>query len=205
MTRRVSIADNNTLRDLWASPATRAEIAAVLGISEQGVSERVRRLGLPPRRLGKRPVPAAEDATLRDLWASPATLAEIASVFGISEWGVRGRARRLGLPPRRGVSRAADDALRALWATPATRAEIAAVLGTSESAISWRARRLRLPPRKSSPCVPGDADDALRALWPTRATHAEIAAVLGISKSAVRYRALRLGLPPRRQRRPATI
>lgn len=95
---RMSDAD---FRRLWACHRiTTEEMAATLKVTRQAVSDRARRLGLPPRAKVRRRF--YDPATLTELWNAGVRLADIAAHFGFAHSAaVSTAAGALGLPRRR--------------------------------------------------------------------------------------------------------
>lgn len=86
------------LRDLWAGPMQRHDLARLLGVGLSTLDARARRLGLP-RRQPPHDWTAEHDAMLRDNW-STLTIAELAARVGVTIKGVRHRAEVLAMPPK---------------------------------------------------------------------------------------------------------
>ena len=89
--RRWTMADDAQLRSLYGT-TTAADIAAVLGRTENAVVERARILGIAMER---RPWTPADDCTLRALYAI-STAAAIAPGLGRTEAAVTARAAKIG-------------------------------------------------------------------------------------------------------------
>lgn len=88
------------LRRLWLDKSvTLAEIGRRLGITQQAVTGRAERRGLPPRPMG--PLPAISDDDLfRAMWSAGVTINDMAAHFGVNEKSIRNHVQRLGLPKR---------------------------------------------------------------------------------------------------------
>ena len=109
--RAWTLRDEQRLRDLWAQGLTVPAIGRVLARTPEAVASRRQALGLP-RREKRGPWPLwtpADDARLRDLWATGARVAAIAQALGRTEAAVWTRRAVLGLPPHVG-GRVATDA-----------------------------------------------------------------------------------------------
>lgn len=89
---------------------------------------------------------------LREVWADDRlTVAQAAAACGLSEVGLRNRARRLGFPARRLGPKPhfSDTDFRALWVAGVSLREVAALFGVDRTTLSCAARRLALVPRGS--------------------------------------------------------
>ena len=93
---------NAEFRRLWLDESIAVgQIGALLGISQQAVSSRADRRGLPPRRMGPPPT-ITDDALFCAMWAAGVANLEMAQHFGIHERTVRNHVKRLGLARRTG-------------------------------------------------------------------------------------------------------
>lgn len=162
-------------------------------------------------------------AAFRAAWSDPALrLADIAARFQVSRETVRGRARRLGLPPRRRGARASlpVDELRAMAALDMAHGAIADHFGCHWMTVLNARKRLGIPNRSSGRrssmsaqeyramkeagaldlalAASAQRDRLLVAMVQADVSRNEIARALGISAWTVTKRARRLGLPPRR-------
>lgn len=87
------------VRRAWLDHSlTGAEAAAQVGLSRVNLWMRAKRLGLPARPEGRRPV--VPDDQLAVLWAANVLAREVAAIYGCPLGSVRQAARRLGFPPR---------------------------------------------------------------------------------------------------------
>lgn len=100
--RRISPA---ALADMWADrELTRAEIAQRVGLSDRGLTQRIKAIGLPLRGFAntKRPsIHPRDEPLFRALWVAGVGCEEIATHFGCDTRTVGHTCRRLSLPPRR--------------------------------------------------------------------------------------------------------
>lgn len=96
MDKRIPNAD---IRRVWQDPhLTCAEAAAKVGLSRVRLWVRAKKLGLPPRKEGRRPIIAEQE--LRILWAADVLVREIAVLYRRPTNSVRQLARTFGLPRR---------------------------------------------------------------------------------------------------------
>lgn len=105
MMRRASTFSNEA-REVFVALWMRRDIpteriAQTLGVTRQAVSDRARRLGLPPRTGNKEPAKKGSDELFRRMWLAGVRTRDMAEYFGYSmPQGVGTRRRHLGLPPR---------------------------------------------------------------------------------------------------------
>lgn len=90
---------NAEIRRVWMDPRlTCAEAAAKVGLSRVRLWVRAKKLELPPRKEGRRPI--ISEAELRALWEAEVLAREIAALYGHPTNSVRQLARKYGLTRR---------------------------------------------------------------------------------------------------------
>lgn len=147
---------------------------------------------------------STDDAALRSLYASGASLRMIGERLGRSYRSVDERRRRLKMLPRRHVrawSATEDAILRAAASAGLPDGLVAQRLGRSEEQV--RHRRRRMVGRRSAPrSYSGIDDERIRACWADGGDVETLAHELGRSAASLRLRAQSLGIhnPQRRPR-----
>jgi len=101
----VATVDPKVFAAIWARRDISIErIASALGVSHQAVSQRARRLRLPPRTGNQESRKKIPDGPFRRMWEAGVSTSEIAKAAGYADTsGVTRRRELMGLPARQRV------------------------------------------------------------------------------------------------------
>lgn len=195
MARRWSKAEDRVLCSLYPRGVAIREIASQVARSEDGVSERRRTLGLPPRPR-QRPWSEAEEELLRAATTAGVPASELARTLGRDAEQIRRRRRSLlGSSIRiRLYTPAEDEQIRACCESGGDPAQVARALGRSPGSVRLRAQKLGVHRPARRPRWQAYEDAAVRDGYELGLSCTQIAAELtGRTPTAVAARAAKLG------------